>query len=516
MYVEAKKLSKKKKPSISDFNKYLVNSIDNLDNSNKINNSFSLFSTNPLNSLKPFNNPNKKLLLEKFDTSNYNKKKKTKDELKSFRKINSNNYDNSEDLFMAKKLTSSFLSERINYKSNVYYPKKANDKYKINNTETDNYLFINNTKEKTNSTTFDNDIIIEPFPLEKYNRKMEYISSIVKIQSYWRKYLINKKIRIYKIIKLIEKNLYKNRIYFLKLFFVNISSTKTVGGKIYYKKLHEKKLIKKNIRFHIIKSIHNKKLKIDKKSNEKSLSILKILNNKGKTTINNLSLKFLSALRKYIQNKVLYTYKYQFFENLKITGKNELKHKQNKLLYKLINLNNMKILRNFMDIYKTNISKEKHNQKNYYSLIKPKSKNENKNKLFDFQACYKQNILADLIKKYGYTSIIQKYYLLWKKQSENNNTSKNKKKRVIKIKKVKKNNLDENKNFHNLKIDILNNVSSISNNISYSSTNTINTIQTINGLKICLTSTNKKMRIKRIAVDQNYYKNIENNNNYNI
>ena len=513
MYIETKKFTRKKRPSISDFNKYLINSIDNLDNSNKINNSFTLFSTNPLNSFRPFNNPNKKLLLEKFDTSNYNKKKKAKDELKSFRKINSNNYDNSEDLFMAKKLTSSFLSERIYYKNNIYYPKKTNDIYKINNTETDNYLLINNTKEKTNSTTFDNDIIIEPFPLEKYNRKMEYISSVVKIQSYWRKYRTNKKIRIYKIIKIIEKIIYKNRIYFLKLFFVNLSRTKTVGGRIYCKKINEKKLIKKNIRFHIIKSIHKKKLKIEQKPNEKSISFIKVLNNKEEVK-NNLSVRFLKTFEKYIKNRVLYFYKNKFFENLKIKGKNELKQKQNKLLSKLINLNNMKILRNFMNIYKTNISKEKQNQKN--SIIKPKSKFENKNKLFNFQACYKQNILADIIKKYGYTSIIQKYYSLWKNQSENNISLKNKKKRVIKIKKVKKNNINENKNINNLKIDTLNNVSTISNNMSYSSTNTINTIQTINGLKMCLTSTNKKMKIKRIAVDQNYYKNIENNNNYNI
>ena len=34
-------------------------------------------------------------------------------------------------------------------------------------------------------------------------------------------------------------------------------------------------------------------------------------------------------------------------------------------------------------------------------------------------------------------------------------------------------------------------------------------------MKICLTTTNKKMRIKRITVDTNYYKNIENNNHYN-
>ena len=64
MYIETKKFTRKKRPSISDFNKYLINSIDNLDNSNKINNSFTLFSTNPLNSFRQFNNPNKKLLLE--------------------------------------------------------------------------------------------------------------------------------------------------------------------------------------------------------------------------------------------------------------------------------------------------------------------------------------------------------------------------------------------------------------------------------------------------------------------
>ena len=514
MYVEAKKFSKRKKPSISDFNKYLINSIENQDNSNKINNSFTIFSANPLKSLRPFNNPNKKLLLEKFDTSNYDKNKKKTDEIKSFRKINSNNYDNSEDLFMAKKLTSSFLSERNYYKNKIYYPKKMNDKYKICNTETDNYLINNNTKEKTNSTTFDNDIIIEPFPLEKYNRKMEYISSVIKIQSYFRKYRANKKIRIYRIIKLIEKIIYKNHIYFLKMFFVNLSSKKTDGGKIYYKKSHEKKLIKKNIRFHIIKSIHNKKLKIDKKPNEKSISIFKSLNNK-EIKKSNLCLKFLIFFEKYIKNKVLYSYKKQFFENLKIKGKVELKQKQTKILYKLINLNNMKILRNFMNIYKKNISKEKQNQNVYYSIINPKLKKENKKKLFNFQACYKQNILADIIKKYGYTSIIQKYYLIWKKRSENNIVSKNKKKRVIKIKKVKNNNFEETKNFKNLKIDT-HNVSTISNNMSYSSINTLNSIQTINGLKICLTSANKKMRIKRIAVDQNYYKNIENNNNYNI
>ena len=313
--------------------------------------------------------------------------------------------------------------------------------------------------------------------------------------------------RIFKIFRLIEKIIYKNRIYFIKLFFVNLSSIKSINGKIYNKKVLDKKLIKKNIKFHIIKSIQNKKIKFDKKSNEKIINILKV-SNKGISTE-----RFPILFEKYIKNKVLYLYK-QFFEIIKIKSIEDLKQKQNKILYKLINLKEKKALKNFMNIYKKNVTNEKQNQKVYYSLIKPKSKNGNKPKLFNFQACYKQNILADIIKKYGYTSIIQKYYLLWKKKSENNIVSRNKKKRVIKIKKVKKINLDENKNFPNLKIDTINNVSTISNNLSFSSTNTINTIQTINGLKVCLTTTNKKMKVKRMAVDKNYYINIEKNNNY--
>ena len=165
-----------------------------------------------------------------------------------------------------------------------------------------------------------------------------------------------------------------------------------------------------------------------------------------------------------------------------------------------------------MNVYKEKTSANKQKQKIYYSLIKSKSRINKKPKIFDFKSFYKKNILEDIIKKYKYTSVIQKYYLLWKKKSKDNN--KNKRKRVIKIKTVKKN--FENKNDLNiLKEDTFNNVSEISNNISIYSNNTLNSIQSINGTKICLTTTNKKMRIKKIAVDPNYYKYVGTNNNYN-
>ena len=60
--------------------------------------------------------------------------------------------------------------------------------------------------------------------------------------------------------------------------------------------------------------------------------------------------------------------------------------------------------------------------------------------------------------------------------------------------------------------DTFNNVSEISHNMSISSNNTINSIQSIKGMKICLTTTNKKMKIKKVIVDKNYYKYIGNNN----
>ena len=164
-----------------------------------------------------------------------------------------------------------------------------------------------------------------------------------------------------------------------------------------------------------------------------------------------------------------------------------------------------------MNLYKEKISANKPKQKIYYSLIKSKSRINKKPKIFDFKSFYKKNVLEEIIKKYKYTSVIQKYYLLWKKKSKDNN--KNKRKRVIKIKTVKKN--FENKNDLNiLGEDTFNNVSEISNEVSIYSSNTLNSIQSSNIMKMCLTSTNKKMRIKRIAVDPNYYKYIGNNNNY--
>ena len=71
---------------------------------------------------------------------------------------------------------------------------------------------------------------------------------------------------------------------------------------------------------------------------------------------------------------------------------------------------------------------EKEKQKIYYSLISSKSRPNSKNKIFDFQSFYKKNILENIIKKYRYTSIIQKYYSFWKNESKDNNINNNKNK----------------------------------------------------------------------------------------
>ena len=509
MFIGPKKFSKKRKPSISDFNKYLINTLENKQPPDKINNSFVLSSNNILKSIKPFNNPNKKLLLEKLDISNFNKTHRANQ--KSFCKINTINYDNSEDLLMAQKLSSSIMTERNFHNSYIYYPKKKNHRCKTNIYDLENNLFNNNTKEKTNNSTFDNDII-EASPLELYNRKMEFLSNIVKIQSFWRGYTVWKKIKLYKFFSLIENICEKNDIYYMKLFFMKLASSKLIDDKIYYKKYPEKNIIKKCIKFHIIKSNRNKKPKTNKKAKEISI--------KGKTFSKNIKviksknwwMKLPLILEKYIKKKTLNLYCPLFLESLKIKAKENLKEKRNNLLCKLINLNDMKNMKKFMNIYKEKTSAHKQKQKIYYSLIKSKSRINKKPKIFDFQSFYKKNILEDLIKKYKYTSVIQKYYRLWKKECKDNN--KNKKKRIIKIKKVKKN-LENLNDLNILKEDTFNNVSEISNNISIYSNNTLNSIQSINGAKICLTTTNKKMRIKKISVDPNYYKYVGTNKNYN-
>ena len=335
---------------------------------------------------------------------------------------------------------------------------------------------------------------------------MEYLSHVIKIQSFWRKYEIQKKFKIHKFFCIIDKIFLKNTIYYIKIFFVNLSNI-SIGGKNYPQKIQEKYIIKRNIKFHLIKS--NQKLKL--KSEEKQKGILRT----GKKVIsNNCWINLPLTIEKYIKNRVINLYSFYFFENLKIKGNEFLKQKKNKVLSKLIKLKNKKNLKQCMNMYKEKIffenKNEKEKQKIYYSLISSKSRPNNKNKIFDFQSFYKKNILENIIKKYRYTSIIQKYYSFWKNESKDNNinNNKNKKKRIIKIKKVKKNNNDLNI----LKEDTFNNVSEISHNISISSNNTINSIQSIKGMKICLTTTNRKMRIKKVIVDKNYYKYIGNNN----
>ena len=373
MIDEIKTFSRKRRPSISDFNKLLINTIENKDNIDKMNNSFAISSNNILKSMKLFNNQNKKLLLEKLDTSNFHKKQKEKE---TFHRFNTINYDNSEDLFMAKKLSASIMTER----SIV--------------------LINNNTKEKTNSTSYDNDII-EATPLEIYNRKIEYLSNVIKIQSFWRKYKMMKKLKIHKFFYLIDKIFYKNNRYYIKIFFINLVKNISLNDKIYYKKIPEKNIIKRNIKFHIIKS--NQKLKLKSKERQKGIS------SKDKRAWINLPL----TVEKYIKNRIINLYSFYFFDKLKIKGNEYLKQKQNKVLSKLIKLNDKKNLKQGMNIYKEKIFLENKNQKEkqkiYYSLINSKSRSNNKNKIFDFQSFYKKNILKNIIKKYRYTSIIQKY-----------------------------------------------------------------------------------------------------------
>ena len=157
-----------------------------------------------------------------------------------------------------------------------------------------------------------------------------------------------------------------------------------------------------------------------------------------------------------------------------------------------MNHNNMKIIKHYMNRYKEKIIIGNKKENIFYSLIriKPKYCSEKKvNNVFNFKLFYKQNILKNLINKYGFISLVKKPYFLWKKKTEEekkniiidknednfNNVKEDKKeiiRKLIRIKKVKKKpeenyDFNDSSDFDDFKEDkTLNNISSISINNS--------------------------------------------------
>ena len=188
-------------------------------------------------------------------------------------------------------------------------------------------------------------------------------------------------------------------------------------------------------------------------------------------------------------------YYYSFLSKLKVIYKEKLKVKQKEKLLKLMNHNNMKIIKHYMNRYKEKIISGNKKQNNFYSLIRIKPKYcslKKNNNVFNFKLCYRQNILKNLIKKYGFISYVKNPYFLWKKKTEEekkniiidknednlnnaNNVNEAKKeiiKKLIRIKKVKKKpeenyDFNDSNDFDNFKEDkTLNDISSILNNNS--------------------------------------------------
>ena len=510
-----------KRPSISFYNKYLINSIDSSKDSDNIRfNSFYVPPNNPLKDLKTFNKPKKDLVLAKLNTSNLHRKQKNKNEDKNKLKSRNIQYDDSEGFLMAAKLSSSFRTERSNYDSRIYYPKK-----KIMNRTKNEEIFYNNvtniTKEKTNSIS-ENDIF-EASPLEKLNKQLDIqTASAIKFQSLWRKYLTRKKlvlmIKINRFQVLLNKYFIKYKYNIVLDAFDKILNLRNESEKkVYYKKLPNKKAVNNNV-IKLIKkskSFKLKELQIEAKINQ--ISIIenttsdkliknKTRENKDEKKFNiNAWIKLPFCLEKYIKKKVQVLYYHSFMEKLKNIQTEKIKQKRAKLLSKIIHSNNIKIIRKYMNIYKEKIIIEKTRQNIYYSIMNKNQKSKNKNIVFNFQIFYKENLLRDIIEKYRYTTVVQKYYFLWKKKMKEKKSKKleNKKKRVIKIKIKKKTNNDLNIG----KEDNISNISTISNNVSnYNISNMLSSsMQSINNIKGCLNVIHKKMRITKITVDPNYY-----------
>ena len=206
--------------------------------------------------------------------------------------------------------------------------------------------------------------------------------------------------------------------------------------KIYHRKKPErnKYLSNKEIT-KTINAFRINELQIEEKINE--ITILDNKNKKRRKRENSYDKKFSKngwiklpfSIEKCVKNQIKILYYKTFFDNFKNINKEKLKEKQNKLLLKLINMKDIKIIKRYMNRYREKIVIEKTKQNIYYSLIRTKPKFNTSKKItsfFNFQSFYKQNIFKDLVKKYRYTSIVQKYYFLWKKKMliDNNNKDK--------------------------------------------------------------------------------------------
>ena len=479
-----KKLNKT--PSISFFNKYLINSIDitkDSDSNNNNSNKTCINSpNNPLKDMKYFNKSKKELLLAKLDTTHLRKKNKNKQE--GQKAINKTiNYDDSEGFLMAAKLSSSFITDRNLYDSHIYYPKK---KLRHKN-ETEIFSNNNNTKEKT---SYISDVdLFDAFPLERYNRQMdEQISSATKIQSIWRRYqskklLVSMKLTYFVnlINRFINNYKYKN----IKGEFNLIKKNKKKKKTIYYKKLPDKnKILLSNEKIKLSNSFRMDALLIEENTNQitildnKNKSCKRLVIHSDKKYHKNVWIEFPFSIEKYVKKIIKIRYYNSFLEKFKSLYKEKLKERQQSILLKLIHRNNMKIIKRYMNIYKEKVIIEKTKQNIYSSLIRIQQKcktSKKVNSFFNFQYFYKQNIFQNLVKKYRYTALVQKYYFLWKKKIEEQNknkikddnkikvnkvNNKNKKKKVIKIKRIKKKQKEkyELNDYNNCKKDTISNI----------------------------------------------------------
>ena len=277
-------------------------------------------------------------------------------------------------------------------------------------------------------------------------------------------------------------------------------------------------------------------IKIEEKNNKKEI-FKKIKKNKSYSLIykqnkkikekKQIELSF--SIENYIKQKIKKMYYYSFLSKLKVIYKEKLKVKQKEKLLKLMNHNNMKIIKHYMNRYKEKIVIGNKKQNIFYSLIriKPKYCSQKKvNNVFNFKLCYRQNILKNLINKYGFISYVKNPFFLWKKKTEEekkniiidknednvNNANKfneDKKeiiRKLIRIKKVKKKpeenyNFNDSSDFDNFKEDkTLNDISSISINNSCDNGIISDSMESDNIIQQ-LATVNKKMK-KKVIVDQ--------------
>ena len=451
----------------------------------------------------------------------------------------------------------SMIDSSFNYPNSLFSSRNYLQKKNILDFSIDDFQSMDNCSN--NNKTFCNPDyeFMYDLPLFYSNKKNSYLKNIKEIQAKWKGYYLRKVFnKIKKFNKLVNEIMNKER----KNVFILLSKNKNNLNK------------DNNVKTEIIKNNDNIIVKNDIDKNNKIYTPTKEINNIQKNnndkeekedkekvntsntnstafSINNSDskinesnspvpkfdiksyLKLPLSIPKFIKKISYFNYFKFFISQLAEIKKLKISQKQKEILIKLIDSKTKKIIKKYLYSYKEKILIEKTAENVYKSVMQSMSckkiritKMPNKKSSFNFQSVFKEKTLGDLIKKYDDNkNLLKKYYILWKNLPSNNisniSNNLNINEQLNKFEKIEKHQMKKTK--RHIKVKIPKKGASRNNN-NNNLASTLSSISLNESNKNCsgyiskdfLTEPVKKMKVRKIAVNNKYYNYVMNNENF--